>query len=298
MQSVTVSSIEGNRRLLDGGAMFGNAPKEMWQKWHRPDKSNRIELACRGFLFEISGTKILLETGIGAFFDPKMADRFGVTPPDSHILLKSLSQKGIDQSEVDFVILSHLHFDHAGGLLPSYLEDPKKSRLLFPNAKYIVGESAWERANTPHGRDRASFIPEIISLLRESNRLNIIRPDKKETWGVFPKSFSNQIDFKESNGHTPGQLHTVIKSKNMDFFFCGDLIPGRTWAHIPLTMGYDRFPELLIDEKRSLYSEMDLNRTLFLFTHDCEIVGSKITKNEKGKYQTVNELEKLNKLVC
>ena len=89
--NVVISSLEGNRQLLDGGAMFGNAPKAVWQKWCPPDELNRVELACRSLLVQVEGKNILLEAGIGAFFSPKMADRFGVTPIGEHLLLKSLN---------------------------------------------------------------------------------------------------------------------------------------------------------------------------------------------------------------
>ena len=290
MGDVIISSVEGNRQLLDGGAMFGNAPKPMWERWFKPDELNRIELACRALLIQIGDKNILLETGIGAFFEPKLADRYGVTPNNDHVLLKSLKTHQIDHKDIDFVILSHLHFDHAGGLLPSYKDDPKKENLLFPNAKYIVGQEAWDRALNPHGRDRASFVPEMIELLKRSNRLILVTKDK----GALPAIINENFEFIESNGHTPGQLHTVLKSGDKRLIFCGDLIPATTWAHIPLTMGYDRFPELLIDEKTRLYENMDLENTIFFYTHDPNYVASKIRKNEKGKYEAYDNLETFN----
>ena len=295
MSEMILSSIEGNRQLLDGGAMFGNAPKPMWERWLKPDHLNRIELACRGLLIQINNKNILLEVGIGAFFEPKLADRYGVTPNDKHLLLESLDKHNLKHSDIDYVILSHLHFDHAGGLLPSFEEDPNRGKLLFPNAQYIVGKEAWERAINPHGRDRASFIPEMIELLQHSNRL--IKVDPKKDDRSLPEIIKNNFSFRESNGHTPGQLHTIVHSQDSDIIFCGDLIPGQTWAHIPITMGYDRYPELLIDEKTDLYNSIDLERTIFYYTHDNEYVASKIRKNEKGKYEAYDLIKEFNQQV-
>src|SRR3989338_1116502 len=133
---ITVTAVEGNRQRLDGGAMFGNAPKALWQRWLVPDADNRIELACRCLLIETHGYKILCETGIGAFFPPKLAERYGIQTPTRHLLLENLEQLGVAEMDIDMVILSHLHFDHAGGLLSPHGEVPV--RLLFPKATYVV----------------------------------------------------------------------------------------------------------------------------------------------------------------
>ncbi|HVH33223.1 MAG TPA: MBL fold metallo-hydrolase, partial [Tahibacter sp.] len=149
-------SLIGNSQKLDGGAMFGNVPRPMWEKWIVPDVDNRIPLACRCLLVDdLDGKRVLFETGIGAFFEPKLKERFGVVESE-HVLLASLAAAGFDEAGIDAVVLSHLHFDHAGGLLAAY-EPGQPPRLLFPNAKYLVSRECWERALHPHPRDRASF---------------------------------------------------------------------------------------------------------------------------------------------
>src|ERR1700761_5123023 len=110
-------SLIGNSQRLDGGAMFGNAPRVMWSRWVAPDAENRIPLACRCLLVTgLDGRNVLFETGIGAFFDPAMRERFGVVE-DRHVLLDSLAEVGLSHEDIDAVVLSHLHFDHASGRL-------------------------------------------------------------------------------------------------------------------------------------------------------------------------------------
>lgn len=275
-----ISSIEGNRQLLDGGSMFGNAPRPVWEKWIAPDDIGRIPLACRCLLIELDGKKILCETGIGAFFEPKMAQRFGVQTPDKHLLLENLKAQGHPPESIDYVILSHLHFDHAGGLLPPYKDIAAGNKeLVFPKAKFIVGEEAWKRALHPHFRDRASFIPELTEKLKSSGRLIVYPQDP------LPKELSSRIEFITSDGHTPGQMHTLFTGDKGKVFFCGDLVPGRPWIHLPITMGYDRFPEMVIDEKSRIYERALKEDWLLFFTHDPEASASHLKKTDTGKFE-------------
>ena len=153
-------SIEGNTQRLDGGAMFGNCPKPVWEKWAPPDEKNRITLACRALLVKEGNRNVLLETGIGAFFEPKMRERFGVQE-DRHVLIESLAKAGLAPNDIDVIVLSHLHFDHAGGLLAPWSEGGTPS-LVFPKASYVVSERSWERANSPHSRDRAQPVRPLL----------------------------------------------------------------------------------------------------------------------------------------
>ena len=281
--AIQVSSVEGNRQFLDGGSMFGNAPRAVWSKWIAPDERDRIPLACRALLIDDNGKKILCETGIGAFFDPKLADRFGVQDPTEHILLKNLALRGISEDQIDFVVLSHLHFDHAGGLLPTFKEIQEgNDRLLFPNAKYVVGKEAWERALKPHSRDKASFIPGLTDKLLASGRLIIVE-------GAQDARLPSRMSFFVSNGHTPGQMHLVYKGDKQNICFTGDLIPGRAWVHLPITMGYDRYPELLIDEKESLYKLAVPNSWILFFTHDPEVAAAQVAQDDKGRFSPAND---------
>ncbi|MGN6512802.1 MAG: MBL fold metallo-hydrolase [Lysobacteraceae bacterium] len=285
-------SILGNSQKLDGGAMFGNAPRAMWAQWARPDEQNRIALACRALLASpLAGKTVLFETGIGAFFEPKLRERYGVVE-DRHVLLDSLGEAGFSHEDIDVVVLSHLHFDHAGGLLSEWREGAAPS-LLFPNATYVVSAGCWERARHPHPRDRASFIPELPDLLERSGRLEIVG-------GAHSRALGAAVRFHYSDGHTPGlMLSEIVGPERVDgeahggVVFCADLIPGRAWVHVPITMGYDRNAELLIDEKRGFLEDKLARNVHLFFTHDPECALAQVTRDAKGRFGTAHEVAEL-----
>lgn len=289
--STTISGVEGNSQWLDGGSMFGNAPRALWETWTNVDSQGRIHLACRALLIEHRGVRILCETGIGAFFEPKLASRYGVSETD-HVLLKSLAALGLTDGDIDVVILSHLHFDHAGGLLPAYADiQAGRDGLLFPRAKYLVGKEAFERAVNPHPRDRASFIPGLADKLKASGRLVLVQGPSIS--GVLDPDVESRLQFIFTNGHTPGQMHTVFRGDSRSVMFAGDLIPGTPWVHVPITMGYDRFAELVIDEKSALYQKAVPQNWLLFYTHDERVAASSVGLDAKGRYVPQGEYRQL-----
>ncbi|MFZ5657668.1 MAG: MBL fold metallo-hydrolase [Pseudomonadota bacterium] len=285
-------SIMGNSQKLDGGAMFGNAPRALWSRWAPPDEHGRIDLACRALLASpLAGKTVLFEAGIGAFFEPRLRERFGVVE-DRHVLLDSLAQAGFGPEDIDVVVLSHLHFDHAGGLLAPWVEG-QEPRLVFPNATYVVGRRHFERARNPHDRDRASFIPALPALLESTGRLELVD-------GEFSRTLGEAVRFHFSDGHTPGlMLAEIVRpagpqgDRHGGVVFCADLIPGRPWVHVPITMGYDRNAELLIDEKRAFLEDMLAREVHLYFTHDPGCALTKVVKSPDGRFGTTHEVPSL-----
>ncbi len=281
-----IAPVDGNRQWLDGGAMYGNAPRPVWERWSPPDSRHRIPLACRCLLIEAPSrgagapTRILLETGIGVFFEPGLRERYGVEEPD-HRLLASLAARGLTDADIDVVVLSHLHFDHAGGLLAPWAAG-RPSHLLFPNAHFLVGSTALDRAVNPHVRDRASFIPTLPSLLQASDRLAVV-----ETGSSTHPLLGDRFRFHWSDGHTPGLMCTEYADPDdadRPVVFAADLIPGAPWVHVPITMGYDRFPERLIDEKAALLDDLLVREGRLCFTHDPDRAFGRVTRDERGRF--------------
>ena len=274
---------------LDGGAMFGNAAKAQWNRWMPADDRNMIPIGSRSLLIETQHHKILFETGTGAYLSPDMKDRFRMAETH-HVLLASLARIGFSHEDITHVILSHLHFDHAGGLLKQW-EQGRAPELLFPNAKFHVGKENFDRSGCPHLRDKASFIPGLTRLLEDTGRLTLL--NDKDVLDLDDV----RIEFAESQGHTPGMMLSHIRTPGQNLFFAGDIAPGHAWIHLPITMGYDRFPECLIDEKMHFLQRVLEENAWVFYTHDPVYAASKVFYDQaSNQYSAMDLIKDLNPL--
>jgi len=262
--------------------MFGNAPRALWSKWCEPDADDRIELACRSLLVEDGERRLLLEAGIGAFFEPRLRARYGVTD-EGHRLVDSLAAIGLAPADIDVVLLSHLHFDHAGGLLSPF-QPGRPAELLFPRARIVVGRAALERARAPHRRDRASYVPGMVELLEASRRLDVVDDGEATHPSLGPR-----VELARSDGHTPGMLHAEVRGAARWVVYAADLVPGVPWTHVPITMGYDRAAEQVVDEKVALLARVAAGRGLLAFTHDARVALAGVEPDGRGSFRTVGE---------
>lgn len=192
-------------------------------------------------------------------------------------------------SDIDVIILSHLHFDHAGGILKPYgqisttEQHNPLQRLMFPNSHYIISQGALQRALNPHPRDRASYPKELITTIRA-----LIEQKPKKVEILHQQSHSQilgkNFQFIETHGHTPHQLHTLYGGASHPIFMCSDLIPGTPWLHLPITAGYDRYPEQLIDEKSHILKRALHENWQLFYTHDPSTVVSKVIEDHNKRY--------------
>ena len=261
--------IETGRFALDGGAMFGVVPKPLWSKTNPPDDRNRIELAARALLIIGNGRRILVDNGNGSKFTGKQIDIYALDTTQ-YELTKSLKQHGLTPADITDVLLTHLHFDHAGG---STFRENGTLVPTFPNAKYYVQKAHWEQAMNPTEKDRGSFMPDDYLPLRDHGVLEFIDGEGE----VFP-----QISLVILNGHTAAQQLPKISDGRKSLLYCCDLFP--TTAHIPLPyiMAYDLRPLTTLEEKKNILKRaVDEEWTLF-FEHDPRTVVGTVVKTDKG----------------
>ncbi|MCB1137026.1 MAG: MBL fold metallo-hydrolase, partial [Chlamydiia bacterium] len=165
--------------------------------------------------------------------------------------------------------------------------DGSPPRLLFPNATFYTGKRQWEHACHPHPRDRASYVPETLELLKASGRLRLIE-------GETHPDLDFPVSFLFFDGHSPGMAVSRLALPHGVLYFVADLIPGAAWVHIPIVMGYDRFAELTIDEKTAFLGRVMQEDAKLYFTHDPLIACAGVDMDEKGRYTAfASDIERL-----
>ncbi len=274
-----VYALETGFFSLDGGAMMGSVPKVLWEKTNPPDSENRIELALRCLLVDDGENVILVESGIGNKNSDKFIEMFDIRM-EEYSLSNQLSKYGYSHKNITHMILTHLHFDHAGGAV---LYDENNNLVpAFPNAKYYISEKNWDAGLNPSPRDRASYIKENYILLKEYGQLELLPENSNIIDG---------IDTYTVNGHTYGQQLIKISDNNDTLVFCSDLIPLESHLKLPWIMGYDLNAALTLKEKKEFLDMASKNNWLLFFYHDPKTIAVRIRKAEKY-YEVVEKYER------
>jgi glyoxylase-like metal-dependent hydrolase (beta-lactamase superfamily II) len=250
---------------LDGGAMFGVIPKTMWEKKIPADGRNRIQLAMNCLLVHAGGKRILVETGIGAKMSAKFRDIYGVEGP---FLNDRLADHGLDPSEIDIVVNTHLHFDHCGG---NTRQVKDKIVAAYPNAKYVVQRGEFERGKHPTERDRASYIPENYVPLEAGAKFALLEADRAIAPGV---------ELIRIPGHTANMQCVKLTGGGKTAFFLADLVP--TTAHLPLPwiMSFDLYPITTLENKKKWIPELIQEGWIALFCHDTKTQAAYIRERD------------------
>lgn len=261
---------------LDGGAMFGVVPKPLWQRRAPADERNRILLGLRPLVVRGERT-LLIDAGIGAKMDAKSVDLYGIDR--SVDLTASLAAAGLAPGDIEIVVATHLHFDHAGG----FTARREDGRVVpaFPNARYVVRRDEWEDATHPHERNRASYLPENFLPLEEAGVLEFTAGDETIMPGVR---------VVRTGGHTMHHQMVVIESQGKTAVFTADLMPTAAHVDEAWIMGYDLYPMDTLAFKRRFVREAIDREYLVFFEHDPAIVAGYIRERE-GK-RSVEEVSR------
>jgi glyoxylase-like metal-dependent hydrolase (beta-lactamase superfamily II) len=245
---------------LDGGAMFGVVPKPIWERVAPADDRNRIRLALRAWLVRGGGTTVLIDAGIGEKLDAKASEIYGCDRTQH--LDHSLEGAGLTAADIDLVIASHLHFDHAGGFTARDADGRLRPR--FPKARYIVRRGEWDDANAPHERNRASYLPENFVPLADAGVLDLNDGDAEVAPG---------IRVRRTGGHTRHHQIVEISSEGRTAVFVADLLPTTGHLPLPYIMGYDLYPMETLAFKRTFLREAVDRGYLLLFEHDPSVAA-------------------------
>jgi glyoxylase-like metal-dependent hydrolase (beta-lactamase superfamily II) len=268
--NIEVHYLDGGTFALDGGAMFGVVPKVLWEKKSPPDEKNRIRMRANSLLDRENGKTILIETGNGTKMDAKLRSIYAVQGGDP--LMDSLARVDISPDDVDLVINTHLHFDHAGG----------NTRILqnrvvpaFRGARYVVQRGELERAMAPTERDRASYFPENFSAISREGLWGLVEGDVE----ILPG-----ISVARIPGHNASIQAVMITGGGKTLAFVADLLPTRHHIPLPWIMAYDLYPLQTLEAKCQWLPRIIAGGWIVVSGHDPDVAAATLHERD-GKIE-------------
>ncbi len=274
--NVSVNILSDGSFLQDGGAIFGPVPKVQWERQVKPDRKNRVRMGLNCLLVQSPSGNVLIDTGAGSKRADRMKEAYSL---NGNKLPKELRKLGLTAREIDAVVLTHLHFDSAGGC--TKLDRAGRAVPAFPNAEYFVQKASWEDANSPSERNARSFYAQDYVPLQEAGALRLLEGDCEVAPGI-----RTQV----TNAHSPGHQVVFVETGSERIAFAGDLIP--TPHHLPLVSisSFDHSPGDTFEEKRNLLKMAVKDGWLIVFGHAQE-PKSGYLQHRNGKPQfSVREL--------
>lgn len=268
---VKVTLLRDSSYLTDAGAMFGIVPKPVWSRHDRPDRRGRIPLAVNCYLIQTKRHNIVVDTGLGNKLNARWRDIYAVKHDGA--LLDELAKTGLTADDVDVVILTHLHFDHAGGATTT--DDEGVLRITFPKATYVVQRRDYVDAAHPNERTRGGYQPEDFLPLREAGRLRLLEGDQYIT---------KNVSLIVTGGHTTAHQIVRIASRRRIAYFPGDIIPTAAFLPLPYATAYDLHPLTTLEAKKTLLRRGVRRRALLFLPHEIEHPVGRVELDEKKRY--------------
>ena len=250
---------------LDGGAMFGSVPKAIWSGLIPADGDNRIRLATNSLVIESGDRRFLVDVGCGDKWSEKQRRIYGIEPAGP--------LPGGPAAVTD-VILTHLHFDHAGGLSRRVPGADGGVEPCYPRARAHLQEANLDLARAPGPRERASYLPENLAVL-ERIPLELARGSAELVPGLW---------VHRSDGHTRGLQWVEVRGDGATVAFPSDLVPTSRHLPLPYAMGYDMNVERLLEEKAEFLRRAVAGDWIVVFVHDPEVPAARIRVDERGHY--------------
>ena len=261
--SVTV--LHDGTIALDGGAMFGVVPRVVWEKRDPPDERNRVTLGLNVALIESGGKRVLVDTGMGERWSEKEIRMYRIDR--STTLVGGLRARGLGPEDIDVVVNTHLHFDHAGG---NTRAEGGRVVPAFPRARYVVQRGEWDDATHPHERSRASYRADDFLPVAEAGQLDLIDGEAEVAPGVRAVRVG---------GHTTHHQMVVVESGGETLVVPTDLLPTASHLPLPFVMGYDLFPVATLEAKRKLLDAAVEGGWRILFYHDPRTAVGRVRRD-------------------
>jgi glyoxylase-like metal-dependent hydrolase (beta-lactamase superfamily II) len=244
---------------LDGGAMFGSVPKPLWARVAPPDEQNRILLATRSLVIEWENRKMIVDVGCGDKWTDKTRAIFAIEDKPYEPV-----------ASVTDVLLTHLHFDHAGGVSR---QGRDRLELSYPSAKHYVSQANYANAQAPNVRERASYLPENVDILATADL--VLTEDGQE---LYPG-----LSVHRADGHTRGLQWVKLTDGGATIAFPADLAPTSHHLPVPYVMGYDICAETSMREKQDFLSQAIEGGWIVVFEHDPAVPAGRIALDERGR---------------
>ncbi|GGI31733.1 YtnP family quorum-quenching lactonase [Staphylococcus chromogenes] len=262
-----IQSLNGGTTQMDGGAIFGVVPKPLWVKKYPVNDQNQVPLVTHPLLIQTGDKNILIDTGIGqGKLTDKQLRNYGVTEESQ--IARSLSQLGLTVEDIDLVLMTHMHFDHATGLTD------EEGSAIFPNAWHYIQQDEWHEFISPNIRSKATYWPQNRGTYE--SKMILFERDIEPYPG---------IKMVHTGGHSYGHCIIEIESENEKAVHMADILS--TSAHInPLWVtAYDDYPMQSIREKERLTRKYASEGRWILFYHDVTNLAIQLTEDGK-KIQT------------
>ncbi len=257
---------------LDGGAVFGIVPRVLWEKVCTPDEKNRVQLSLYCPLVVTGKYNILIDTGVGTKRNEKFYQIYGIDKKPR--LLESLNRFSYNPKDIDLVINTHLHFDHAGG--NTTLNETGKIVPAFPKAKYFIQKGEMDAALNSNERTRASYTTDDFLPINNLHYLSLVNEDILEV--------DKGISLIKIGGHTRHHQCVKIESEGQAAFFLGDLVPTVAHLQYPYISGYDLFPLETLENKKKILQQAFEEHWLLIFQHDPDIFVGYLKKAD-GRFE-------------
>jgi glyoxylase-like metal-dependent hydrolase (beta-lactamase superfamily II) len=253
---------------LDGGAMFGVVPRNLWAQVCPPDDQNRIRMNMNCIFVDTGSEKVLIETGIGDKWSAKQSLMYGIQR--ERTLIETLRLRvGVVPEDISIVVNTHLHFDHAGG--NTTLNNAGTAIPTFPNARYFVSSAELEHAENPTERDRASYLPENWRPVLQTGQLE----GKDAGYEVVPG-----LRMETYPGHNRSMQCWILESGGETMFGFADLVPLRAHVRFPWIMGFDLYPVETLESKKRLLPQAMREKWLCLFYHEPDVALCRLIEEE------------------